>query len=63
MDFPIKNLNKLCGNTVTFRLFMSFSLLCFPFSGQGVILERSPFSDMVFLEAMFKEGFIRKQCE
>ncbi|XP_051565905.1 NADH dehydrogenase [ubiquinone] 1 alpha subcomplex subunit 10, mitochondrial [Myxocyprinus asiaticus] len=31
-------------------------------TGQGVILERSPFSDMVFLEAMFKEGFIRKQC-
>uniref|UniRef100_A0A672RCM3 NADH dehydrogenase [ubiquinone] 1 alpha subcomplex subunit 10, mitochondrial n=1 Tax=Sinocyclocheilus grahami TaxID=75366 RepID=A0A672RCM3_SINGR len=31
-------------------------------TGQGVILERSPFSDLVFLEAMFKEGFIRKQC-
>lgn len=31
-------------------------------TGQGVILERSPFSDMVFLEAMLKEGFIRKQC-
>ncbi|NP_955872.1 NADH dehydrogenase [ubiquinone] 1 alpha subcomplex subunit 10, mitochondrial [Danio rerio] len=31
-------------------------------TGQGVILERSPFSDVVFLEAMFKEGYIRKQC-
>ncbi|KAM6979004.1 NADH dehydrogenase [ubiquinone] 1 alpha subcomplex subunit 10, mitochondrial isoform 2-T2 [Tautogolabrus adspersus] len=31
-------------------------------TGQGVILERSPFSDMVFLEAMFKEGYIRKEC-
>ncbi|XP_043105682.1 NADH dehydrogenase [ubiquinone] 1 alpha subcomplex subunit 10, mitochondrial [Puntigrus tetrazona] len=31
-------------------------------TGQGVILERSPFSDFVFLEAMVKEGFIRKQC-
>ncbi|XP_023286608.1 NADH dehydrogenase [ubiquinone] 1 alpha subcomplex subunit 10, mitochondrial [Seriola lalandi dorsalis] len=31
-------------------------------TGQGVILERSPFSDMVFLEAMSKEGYIRKEC-
>ncbi|KAG7331492.1 hypothetical protein KOW79_005461 [Hemibagrus wyckioides] len=31
-------------------------------TGQGVILERSPFSDVVFLEAMFNQGYIRKQC-
>lgn len=31
-------------------------------TGQGVILERSPFSDMVFVEAMFKEKYIRKEC-
>ncbi|GAA6219121.1 NADH dehydrogenase [ubiquinone] 1 alpha subcomplex subunit 10, mitochondrial [Lates japonicus] len=31
-------------------------------TGQGVILERSPFSDMVFLEAMFKQGYIRNEC-
>ncbi|XP_068602349.1 NADH dehydrogenase [ubiquinone] 1 alpha subcomplex subunit 10, mitochondrial isoform X2 [Brachionichthys hirsutus] len=31
-------------------------------TGQGVVLERSPFSDVVFLEAMFKEGYIRKEC-
>ncbi|CAL9690700.1 unnamed protein product [Knipowitschia caucasica] len=31
-------------------------------TGQGVILERSPFSDMVFVEAMFKQGYIRKEC-
>uniref|UniRef100_W5MVC5 NADH dehydrogenase [ubiquinone] 1 alpha subcomplex subunit 10, mitochondrial n=1 Tax=Lepisosteus oculatus TaxID=7918 RepID=W5MVC5_LEPOC len=30
--------------------------------GQGVVLERSPYSDMVFLESMFKQGYIRKQC-
>ncbi|TRY60710.1 hypothetical protein DNTS_016442 [Danionella cerebrum] len=31
-------------------------------TGQGVILERSPFSDKVFLESMFKEGYIHKRC-
>ncbi|GAA6080249.1 NADH dehydrogenase [ubiquinone] 1 alpha subcomplex subunit 10, mitochondrial, partial [Tachysurus ichikawai] len=31
-------------------------------TGQGVILERSPFSDVVFLEAMFNQGYMRKQC-
>ncbi|XP_068101407.1 NADH dehydrogenase [ubiquinone] 1 alpha subcomplex subunit 10, mitochondrial [Hyperolius riggenbachi] len=31
-------------------------------TGQGVVLERSPFSDFVFLEAMFKNGYIRPQC-
>ncbi|XP_034042476.1 NADH dehydrogenase [ubiquinone] 1 alpha subcomplex subunit 10, mitochondrial [Thalassophryne amazonica] len=31
-------------------------------TGQGVILERSPFSDYVFLDAMLKQGYIRKEC-
>ncbi|XP_029967729.1 NADH dehydrogenase [ubiquinone] 1 alpha subcomplex subunit 10, mitochondrial [Salarias fasciatus] len=31
-------------------------------TGQGVVLERSPFSDFVFLEAMSKQGYIRKEC-
>ncbi|KAL6485138.1 hypothetical protein MHYP_G00071830 [Metynnis hypsauchen] len=31
-------------------------------TGQGVVLERSPFSDLVFVEAMFKQGYIRKEC-
>uniref|UniRef100_H2TG70 NADH dehydrogenase [ubiquinone] 1 alpha subcomplex subunit 10, mitochondrial n=1 Tax=Takifugu rubripes TaxID=31033 RepID=H2TG70_TAKRU len=31
-------------------------------TGQGVVLERSPFSDTVFIDAMFKEGYIRKEC-
>ncbi|XP_018420119.1 PREDICTED: NADH dehydrogenase [ubiquinone] 1 alpha subcomplex subunit 10, mitochondrial [Nanorana parkeri] len=31
-------------------------------TGQGVILERSPYSDCVFLEAMLKNGYIRPEC-
>ncbi|KAJ7305329.1 hypothetical protein JRQ81_011249 [Phrynocephalus forsythii] len=31
-------------------------------TGQGVVLERSPFSDFVFLEAMHRQGYIRKEC-
>lgn len=38
-------------------------ILGFCFLGQGVVLERSPFSDVVFLEAMFKQGYIRKECK
>ncbi|MEE6490819.1 hypothetical protein FKM82_016016, partial [Ascaphus truei] len=32
-------------------------------TGQGAVLERSPFSDFVFLDAMYKNGYIRTQCE
>lgn len=28
-----------------------------------MVLERSIYSDFVFVEAMYRQGFIRKQCE
>ncbi|CAJ0955093.1 unnamed protein product, partial [Ranitomeya imitator] len=31
-------------------------------TGQGVVLERSAFSDYVFLDAMYKSKYIRKEC-
>lgn len=49
--------------TVKILFVIVIYVLTFCVQGQGVILERSPFSDMVFLDAMFKEGYIRKECE
>ncbi|XP_050756251.1 NADH dehydrogenase [ubiquinone] 1 alpha subcomplex subunit 10, mitochondrial isoform X1 [Gymnogyps californianus] len=31
-------------------------------TGQGAVMERSPYSDFVFLDAMFKQGYIHKRC-
>lgn len=32
-------------------------------TGQGVILDRSPYSDFVFMEAMVKSGYVSKQAK
>ena len=29
-------------------------------TGQGVVMDRSPYSDFVFIEAMFKCGYVDK---
>ncbi|XP_044888935.1 NADH dehydrogenase [ubiquinone] 1 alpha subcomplex subunit 10, mitochondrial isoform X3 [Mauremys mutica] len=31
-------------------------------TGQGVVMERSIYSDFVFMEAMFQQGYIHKRC-
>nr|XP_048725292.1 NADH dehydrogenase [ubiquinone] 1 alpha subcomplex subunit 10, mitochondrial isoform X2 [Caretta caretta] len=31
-------------------------------TGQGVVMERSVYSDFVFMEAMFQQGYIHKRC-
>ncbi|EMP34832.1 NADH dehydrogenase [ubiquinone] 1 alpha subcomplex subunit 10 [Chelonia mydas] len=32
-------------------------------TGQGVVMERSVYSDFVFMEAMFQQGYIHKRCK
>lgn len=60
-NFCLFKMKLLVSNALIFnRLTFDF---CFRLAGQGVVLERSIFSDFVFLEAMYSQGFIRKQCE
>lgn len=44
-----------------FRFSQYIDALAHVFStGQGVVLDRSPYSDFVFVEAMFKHGYLSK---
>uniref|UniRef100_A0A6P8QYG1 NADH dehydrogenase [ubiquinone] 1 alpha subcomplex subunit 10, mitochondrial n=1 Tax=Geotrypetes seraphini TaxID=260995 RepID=A0A6P8QYG1_GEOSA len=64
------NPNSVDGNSYRLQFWM-YTLRMLQYSdalehllttGQGAVLERSPFSDFVFLEAMQKQGYIRKEC-
>ncbi|XP_061419661.1 NADH dehydrogenase [ubiquinone] 1 alpha subcomplex subunit 10, mitochondrial [Lethenteron reissneri] len=66
----LANPNNPDGNAFRLQLWMytirmlqySDALVHLLSTGQGVVLERSLFSDFVFLEAMHKQGYVRKQC-
>uniref|UniRef100_Q6WRX5 NADH dehydrogenase [ubiquinone] 1 alpha subcomplex subunit 10, mitochondrial n=1 Tax=Branchiostoma belcheri tsingtauense TaxID=155462 RepID=Q6WRX5_BRABE len=65
-----KNPSDPDGHSIRFQMVM-FMMRYFQFceamnhliaTGQGVILDRSVHSDFVFLEAMYKERYIKKHC-
>ncbi|XP_068624963.1 NADH dehydrogenase [ubiquinone] 1 alpha subcomplex subunit 10, mitochondrial [Battus philenor] len=65
VDFNRNPSHRLAGNfqimTYTARYAQYIDALAHLFNtGQGVVLERSPYSDFVFLEAMYKQKLISK---
>lgn len=55
--------SSLCPSLGSWQLLLPPTWSPLSLAGQGVVLERSPYSDFVFLEAMLEQGYVHRRCE